>query len=139
MGKRISKHRNGQSRKGQNDAIVARTKRMAKLVTIKGWDCEDEPTGWYGRFNFHPSIPRDKRVAVHDYICQTPNRWHITALCHVKYANGERAVLVADGETGQPCLAKETKDARAQIMAEASGSVNPKWIESQAYEMRVIG
>lgn len=138
MGKRISKHRNGQSRKGQNDAIVARTKRMAKLVTIKGWDSEEEKTGFYGRFSFHPSIPKHRWVAVHDYICQTPNRWKIIAFCRVKYADGTRETFEAIGTTGQPSTAEGTREVRHYLMEQASGSVNPKYIEAQAYEMRII-
>jgi hypothetical protein len=124
------------SRKQVDDAI-SRTKRQARLVTIRGWDSEEEATGFYGRFSFHPTIPDHKRVAIHDYIVMTPARWEIEAHIHLKFANGESRVDVWEGVTEQAITAPDTLEVRKLVREEACRKINPRFIQDVAYKMRL--
>lgn len=117
---------------------IERTRRMARLVTVKGWDCDDEPTGFYGRFNFHPTVDKSKRVALHDYICLSPNLWEIEAHVHLRFADGSGHVEVWEAVTDQAITAVDTLEVRKAIRQAACAKINPKWIEDVVYQMRVV-
>jgi hypothetical protein len=124
------------SRKQVDDAI-SRTKRQARLVTIRGWDSDEEATGFYGRFEFHPTIEKGKRVALHDYIVLSPSRWEIEAHVHVRFSDGTGRVDVWEGETLQAIRAADIKHVLSVIREEACKAINPKWVQDVVYKMRL--